>query len=636
MSKPKQRELDAVSKLPVLSELEVKTLYQILGVLGFDFGTIALFMERSEAEVRMLFQLDASNGKKPTNTFLTGGDLAWWCDLVHLRPGVVQQRLNFDESSVPLTKRGWSSIRVPSQWSGPPAFATKGAVYEGRTFVELAGLVTLPASAVTHTAVLGQMAEGKFPVRLPQLRALLCAIEGAAIDHPKVEVIRNALAQFPKGVRTPEEVLDALTQTETTESQEKTTSIPTEEPMHVIIIDRFRAEMARRGLLPVLRQLHAESPEIRQIHHEWSIDVSGEILPGHFEMIVGSKAFEFASLKLPALTGPLRELGGWLAEERRQEADRVTAKKLLPSPTTRALPMPAASAPTPTQPAVPPAEKRATAVPTARRASPLVEPVVERDVQPEPEKRSPRAIFVEVDELGVGWDMQRSRVVLGAITIPLVPPPIADLRLGEPERTVSRRVYDTLYAVYQARHLDWQEFLSHLRVQREWFSNLLTSQSQLTKAILKNIIEGLRQHYELDLTPAQLFGLSPLPSLAGEAEKTVGAGKTEEYLFPLGDTKLGLMCSMMLRKYMSIRRWFEKTYGLTATHLEQLEAGQLGMPLAVYLVMMHKVQERIDSVEGIQLPTVYKRLMALPQSKPISNRTYVLDETNSPGRDWLR
>ncbi len=52
--------------------------------------------------------------------------------------------------------------------------------------------------------------------------------------------------------------------------------------------------------------------------------------------------------------------------------------------------------------------------------------------------------------------------------------------------------------------------------------------------------------------------------------------------------------------------------------------------------MMYKVQERVDSVEGIQLPTVYKRLMALPQSKPISNRTYVLDETNSPGRDWLR
>lgn len=296
--------------------------------------------------------------------------------------------------------------------------------------------------------------------------------------------------------------------------------------------------------------------------------------------------------------------------------------------------MPAVSAAPPVQPAVPPVAKRATAVPPARLASPLVERVVARDAQPELEKRPPRAIFVEVDTLGVGWDMEHSRVVLGAITIPLMP--IEEPRLGESVRTVSRRVYDTLYDVYQARDLDWQEFLSHLRVQREWFSNLLTSQSQLTPAILKNIIEGLRQHYQLDLTPAQLFGLSALPSLVGEAEKTIGAGKTEEYLFPFGDTKLGLMCSMMLRKYMSVRRWFEKTYGLTAAHLEQIEAGRLRMPLAVYLVMMHKVQERIDSVEGIQLPTVYKRLMALPQSKPISNRTHVLDEINIPGRDWLR
>ncbi len=633
MSKPKRRELDAVSKLPVLSESEVKTLYQILGVLGFDFGTIALFMEKSEAEVRMLFRLDASNSAKPTSTFLTGSDLAWWCDLVHLRPGVVQQRLNFDESNVPLTKRGWSSIRVPSSWSGPPVFATKGAVYEGRTFVELSGLVTLPASAITHTAVLGQMAEGKYPVRLPQLRALLCAIEGAAIDHPKVEVIRNALAQFPKGVRTPEEVLDALTHAETIESQEETTSIPTEESMHVIIIDRFRAEMARRGLQSALCQLHESSGPIRQLCQHRSIDLGGEVLPGHFEEIVGSAEFKIAAATLPQLTTPLRELGEWLAAERREEAERATAKKFASSQTTRALPMPAASTPTPTPPAAPPVVKRATAVPPARHVSPLVQPEVMREVEPPPETRLPRRVWVEVDEFGVGWDQERHQVIIGAISIPLVP--ISDPRLGEAVRTVSQRVYDTLYAVFRARGLDWQYFLPHLRVQREWFSNLLTSQSQLTSTILKHIIEGLRQHYQLDLTPAQLFGLSPLPSLAAEAVAGVGVEKREEYLFPLGDTRAGYRFASLLVKYRAVWFWFRRVYGVTDEHVAKIEKGEIGVPVAVHHVLMWKVRERIAGSEAVVIPRAYQWFLNQPQSKPVVDGQFVLDETAIPNQNWL-
>lgn len=42
MSKPKRRELDAVSKLSVLDKQEVATLYQILCAFGFDVQTIAL------------------------------------------------------------------------------------------------------------------------------------------------------------------------------------------------------------------------------------------------------------------------------------------------------------------------------------------------------------------------------------------------------------------------------------------------------------------------------------------------------------------------------------------------------------------------------------------------------------------
>jgi hypothetical protein len=633
MSKPKPRELDAVSKLPVLNTQEVATLYQILGALGFDFETIVLFMEKTDKEVRTLFRVDEASCHKPANTFLTGRDLAWWCDLVRLRPGVIQQRLNFDESNLRLKKQGRSSTRVPAGWVGPPLFAIKGSVTEGRAFVELASLVALPAGSALHAAKLGQMAEGKFPLRLPQLRDLMKGIEEAAIVHPKIDIIRSALDQFPEGVRTPEEVLAALTQQEEErEAKPETVVVSKEEPVQVVIVSRFQAELARRGLLPVLRKLHESSAEVRDICHSWSIDLGGEIFPGHFEVLVGSREFELASQTFPELSSPLRELGEWLALERQLETEKKPEKKL-PAPG-KGLESPVASLPQPralSETTVPKAVAPVVSVPVkvAVDRRPVTSTLISQGEVPA------RARTVEKDAYGVGWDFERQQVILGPISIPLVP--VYDVRLEGSTRTASKRTYDTLYAIRNAYKLDWDTFCAHLSMQKSWFSDLLTSKSQLNEVVLHNILDGLRKHYKLTLTPAELFGLAPLTLEVAEKvpDGDVGGAKVE-LAFPLGDVRLGLMCSMMLRKYTAIRRWFEKTYGLTAEHLKQLENGQLGIPLAVYHVLMDKVKERIDSVEGIQLPIVYRRLIALPQSEPVKNGEFRLDETAIPGRNWLQ
>lgn len=633
MSKPKRRELDAVSKLSLLDKREVATLYQILCALGFDIQTIALFMEKTDAQVRALFQLDAVIGNKPTNAYVTGRDLAWWCELIHLRPGVVQQRLNFDESNLRLKKQGRSSTRVPAGWIGPPLFATKGSVVEGRAFVELSSLVAIQALSALHTAKLGQIAEGKFPLRLPQLRDLMKGIEEAAIVHPKIDIIRSALEQFPDGVRTPEEVLVALTNKEEDLSPEKEiTIVSREESVRIDIVDRFRAEMAQRGLQSVLRKLYTESHDVRTICHSWSIDIAGEILPGHFEVIVWSAAFELASKTLPEITTPLREMGEWLALERKSDSEKKQEKKLLaPSKRTEVPTMPPSQIRIPSETTA--SKQIVSTITVSRRAE-----TDKRTAVPDPISQGDvpiRARTVEKDAYGVGWDFERQQVILGPISIPLVP--VYDVRLEGSTRTASKRAYDTLYAIRNAYKLDWHMFCAHLSMQTSWFSDLLTSKSQLNPQVLHNILEGLQKHYELTLTPAELFGLAPLTLEVAEKVPDGDAGGVKvELAFPLGDVRFGLMCSMMLRKYTAIRRWFEKTYGLTAEHLKQLEDGQLGIPLAVYHVLMDKVKERIDSVEGIQLPIVYRRLIALPQSEPVKNGTFRLDESAIPGRDWLQ
>lgn len=627
MSKPKPREVDAVSKLSVLDESDVATLYQILGALGFDLGTIALFTEKPEAEVRTLFRLDTSSGRKPPYSSLTGRDLAWWCDLIQLRPGVVQQRLNFDESNLRLKKQGRSSTRVPAGWVGPPLFATKGAVLEGRAFVELAGLLTLPAQSAFSSAVLGQMVAGKYPVRLPQLRDVLAAAEVAALVHQKVDIIKAAIEQFPKGVRTPEDVFEALTYQGAEAIPEEETNKPTEESMRITIIDRFQVEMARRGLLPVLRQLYAESHEIRRFCHEYSIDVGGEILPGPFEMIAGSKAFEFASLKLSTLTGPLRELSGWLVEERQRDALAVREKKtqkpavVQPPPASRQvaplLPSKATVIPVPTSPALP--VKVVAKLP--------VEAVVAKP------RVSAETLPPVIDEYGVQWDFDRHRVILGAVTIPLLP--VSDERLAKKGRTASARVYDTLYAIRNAYALDWPRFCSHLGMERHWFSNLMTSESQLTPMTLKNILTGLQQHYELDLTAAQLFGLAPLALELAETVRTKDVVVAEELLFLLGDARSGYRFASLLAKYRAVLVWFRRVYGVTDEHLERLEKGEIGVPIPVHLVLMWKVRERMESSEGVIIPRAYQWFLTQPHSQPILDRSFILDETAIPCKHWL-
>ncbi len=123
---------------------------------------------------------------------------------------------------------------------------------------------------------------------------------------------------------------------------------------------------------------------------------------------------------------------------------------------------------------------------------------------------------------------------------------------------------------------------------------------------------------------------------SNEDQREVGEDEEVEFLFPLGDTRTGLMWSMMLRQYTSVRRWFEKSYGLTDDHLQQLEVAAIGVPLAVHLVLMQKVNERMAGVEGIIVPTAYKRLMALPQSAPVRDGTYVLNQLTIPCQDWLK
>lgn len=632
MSKPKRRELDAVSKLPVLNAQEVAILYQILCACGFDIETAALFMEKTDAHVRGLFRLDAILCHKPSGICLTGRDLAWWCELIQLRPGVVQQRLNFDESNLRLKKQGRSSTRVPAGWIGPPLFATKGSVVEGRAFVELVSLVSLPVGSVLHAAKLGQIAEGKFPLRLPQLRDLMKGIEEAEIAHPKTDIIRKALEQFPDGIRTPEEVHFALTYEEEIVSKTKTVVISREDPVQVDIVNRFKTELARRGLLPVLRQLHATSQELRTICHSWSIDLEGEIFPGHFEVLVGSKAFELASHTFPQLTSPLREMGEWLAHERQCYDQKKHERKLrAPSNGTEVPTVPLSQIQVPAE----------TVVSKPVVSTVLVSTQVEKESRPVVSTRATtsevpaRTQSVKKDSYGVKWDLDRRQVILGPFSIPLEP--VTDSRLAVSTRTASKRVYDTLYAVRNAYKLDWQTFCSHLSMQTGWFSDLVTSKSQLNPMVLHNILEGLQKNYNLTLTPAELFGVAPLTlAVVEKAPASDAGGAKVELAFPLGDARLGLMCSMMLRKYTAIRRWFEKTYGLTAGHLEQLENGQLGIPLAVYHVLMDKVKERIDSVEGIQLPIVYRRLIALPQSEPVKNGTFELDETTIPCRNWLQ
>lgn len=588
-------------------------------------------MDKTDAQVRALFQLDALIGHKPTSVFLTGCDLAWWCDLIHLRPGVVQQRLNFDESNLRLKKQGRSSTRVPAGWVGPPLFATKGSVVEGRAFVELASLVALPAGSALHAAKLGQIAEGKFPLRLPQLRDLMKAIEEAEIAHPKVDVIRNALDQFPEGVRTPEEVLAALTQQqEEREAKTETVVVSKEEPVQVVIVIRFQAELARRGLLPVLRKLHESSAEVRDICHSWSIDLGGEIFPGHFEVLVGSQEFELASQTFPELSSPLRELGEWLALERQLETEKKPEKKL-PAPS-KGLESPVASLPQPralSETTVPKAVAPVVSVPVkvAVDRRPVISTLISQGDVPT------RARTVEKDVHGVGWDLEGRQVILGAISIPLEP--VSDVRLAGSTRTASKRVYDTLYAIRNAYKLDWPIFCSNLSMQTGWFSNLLTSKSQLSPPVLHNILVGLQEHYKLSLTPAELFGLAPLVLEVAEPVLMPDAGGKDELLFALGDARSGYRFASLLTKYRAVLLWFKRTYGVTDVHITRLEKGEIGVPLAVHHVMMWKVRERIERSEGVMIPRAYQWFLDQPHSQSIKNRSFVLDESRIPNQNWL-
>ncbi|MFM2423624.1 MAG: hypothetical protein RLZZ70_9 [Candidatus Parcubacteria bacterium] len=630
MSEPKQRELDAVSKIPVLENLEVTNLHLILCVLGFDIEITALFWEKTESDVRKLFCVTDQNVSKVGRSSLTGQDLAWWCNLICLKPGVVQRRYNFDESPLRQRKQGRSSTRVPASWIGPPMFATKGSVLEGRAVAELSRIVSLPTRSVFSVAVMDHIMAGKHPIRLPLLRDLMTAIEEADIAHPKVDVIKNALAQFPKGVRTPDDVLEVLTKDKESTRRQKETS-QQEEFMRIVVIDRFRKETKQRRILPVLQSLYGLSAGIRQLYHQWSIDVHGDLFPGHLEVIVSSEAFLAAAKQWPELTRPIRELGEWLLSERSRDKSKVNSDNEVRSNS------PELSV---TTRVILPNSKPGSA--KVNQAARPVLPNVKVESVPVAPLLMPKQVVstisdhIEIDEFGVVWNWTKRRVEVGSLSMQF--DVRSDVRLQGTTRTVSKRVYDSLCTIRIALDEDWQTYCRQLGVQPSWVSDLVTSKSQLSPMVLKGILAKLRVNYKVDLNPPQLFGLASLPTIGIEEHQGVLLGsviKPEVLLYPLGDSRAGYRWASLLQKYRAVLKWFRQNYGVTDTHIVEIEEGKIGVPLPVHLVLMWKVKERIEGYEGVVIPRSYEWFLNNPQSKPVQDGSFVLDESNIPNRNWL-
>jgi len=200
MTKPSNRELAQILKLEKLSPRDTSTLLQILTVLGFDFETIALLWGKNVAVATKAFM----------QYQLSGHDLALFCKHINVRPGVIQQKLNFDESPLRRTKHGFKSRTKVLSWVGPPELCITGAAPQGRAFREVYCLPAvsgrLSSQSTLQREVLNQIAKGLFPVRFHVLREVISTWKETGIDHQKGVLLERVLALFPKDVQSAEDI----------------------------------------------------------------------------------------------------------------------------------------------------------------------------------------------------------------------------------------------------------------------------------------------------------------------------------------------------------------------------------------------------------------------------------------------
>ena len=637
MTKPSAREIREVSKIELLTEQDVKTLYMILQALGFDIEIMALFAGKSEAEIRKLFRVDqtTSNVGDPR---LTGADLAWWCELVAVRPAVMQQKLHFDESPIGTFKIGRKSRPKRRPWIGPPMVALEGSVTEGRAFCTIAQEFALPTRSCFAKPMLAQIAAGKHPVRLPAWRDALAVVEQSSVSHDKLPVLHKVLAAFPKGARTPEEVLEILTadkELDRAESQSVTQSKPKE--VQTVrgheITEPFQAEFARCGGQVHLQQLAAAYPELLE---RVGISLASKVLfPGELEVLLRDPTFVqlegFAEAKQA-----LHALGKWVEEYRlRHTQQGLQAEQKMAVSDTSTSPIPAKpklAEPQPSKQAEQPSkgvrphvhQAKGDAISAQRRKE--VPKSTATPTQPKP----PQSFK---DEFGLVWDVAMQRVYVGSVQLPLTKPP--DPRLAADVQTAQLRLYRVLDLVRKRQGKGWEDFLAPLRLNRLWISGLFGGDSLLTAELLLTVKNGLQSAYDLDLTPEQLFGLAALP-VSAEAVAACSTAGEITLAFAATDKQACYRWARLLARYRAVRKWFGQHYGLTDQHLQDIENGKIGVPLTVHHVLLWKVRERLDRAPEAIVPRSYQWFLKQSTGEVVENGTFVLDEQNIPNPHWLQ
>lgn len=557
MTKPTKREIGMVSKIEILTDQEVKTLYLILQAHGFDIETIAFLWDKDEALVRALFRVDHSGPRQAHEPALTGKDLAFICSyMLNTKPAVIQRRLNFDESRIGTRKVGYRSTPVKLPWDGPASLCVDGNTEGGRVFVQVyrtPGLsAKLPPRSRIDAHVLSQINAGKYPVRLPQLRDVVMAAQKLRVNHPKFECLETALAAFPPGAWTPDEALEAVTTTKPTSA-----SRPTKEKDRDMKVDRttiFRTEFRARGLGSVVADLISRSAEVTHLLSEFDVDTSagglrelrdnGFLDIGEFVPLVTAKWFESLKFKCNGLIEPLLEMYEWWKEKDKEIIAAEAAFKVRPPIQYDDPPNPYRQRPVST-PATPPVKTPAKA-PAKVAASTTTAP-------PErvPIKDHGARILLLCTAMGREVS-ERNRLILN----------------GENP---------------QFKYLP----MSSLKT---WAGDI-----RLPVGVLLG-----EQNFDLEFTPV--------------LEGSTWHGPHP--FFVTGEPKLGRRFSRVIEYYIRERKYFRDQRSIGPNELEKIKSGQAAVSVPIFAELVKRVNARLAENENNIPPMAFKALVELGQAVP--------------------
>lgn len=600
MSQPTTRELDAVSAIPVISNQDVQTLYLILQVLGFDIETIALMWGRSVEDVQAIFSATADTSVSIHTAQMTGKDLAWFCDLIAIKPKVIQQGRHFDESERRQRHTSHKAGKAYAQsWQGPPTVCTVGSASVGRAFVGIYFQVEddLCGKGKLSAASLKFIKEGSCPIKFHALREVVETALKSQAQSSSLSWLQSILEEFPPGIRSVEDAFEVLAENERKVQQEKETM--------VIQSRLFTAEFTRRGLGPTVAGLAKNSAvasrSLKQIglSEEAIADLAqakSSMHPNEFSIFMQSPVMRMDDGTHAVEIVKLKKMEEWWKgvslPQHSLEMVRISEK----------------------------AQAKIAAhvdQPNPYAELPMGEVVKCATVQSD---------IVEVDNLGIEWNWTKRMVKVSGIQIPLDMP--TNNKLASEVKNVSKRLFNTLNAFRLALGTDWPNLLTRLDLPGSLIFDLKNEEYEVKPTIVGRILAALSRICGSGLTTEHLFGIKRIKFKAPTS-------KTEEVelAFEKGDAIAGYRLGNLMRSYRQVKRWLCDVYSITDDQIKQIEYGQLVVPLAVQQIYLYKLQEWFEGATDPVIPRSYKSLLRLDSSDPVRSKR--IDPNQIPHQDWF-